>query len=67
MYSKEVTENFFLFFSIELIVTCRELILKDGRFLKWWLIPMHLQTLDSLGTRAPSAVVYGEMGMLPLN
>lgn len=49
VHSKEVTENLFLFFSIELIVTCREFILKDGRFLKWWLILMHLQTLDSFG------------------
>lgn len=60
MYSKEVPENLFLFFSIELIVTRREFILKDGGFLKWWLILMHLQTLDSLGTRAPSAVMCAE-------
>ena len=59
MYSK-VTENLFLFFPIELIVTGREFILKDGGFLKWWLILMHLQTLDSLGTQAPSAVVCAE-------
>lgn len=64
MYSKEVTENLFLFFSIELIVTCREFILKDGRFLKWWLILMHLQTLDSLGTRAPSAVVCADRDVI---
>lgn len=60
MYSKEVTENLFLFFSIELIVTCKEFILKDSGFLKWWLILTHLQTLDSLGTRPPSAVVCAE-------
>lgn len=60
VYSKEVTENLFLFFSIELIVTCREFILKDGGFLKWWLILRHLQTLDLLGTRAPSALVCAE-------
>lgn len=59
MYSK-VTENLFLFFPIELIVTCREFILKDGEFLKWWLIRMHLQTLDSLVTQALSAVVCAE-------
>ena len=60
MYSK-VTENLFLFFPVELIVTCREFILKDGGFLKWWLILMHLQTLDSLDTQASSEVVW----MLP--
>lgn len=48
--SKETASNLFLFFSIELTVTHRSVILEDGRFLKWWLIPAHLQTLDMLGT-----------------
>lgn len=60
VYGKEVTENLFLFFSIELIVTCEEFILKDGGFPKWWLILRHLQALDLLGTLAPSAPVCAE-------
>lgn len=34
--------------------------MKDGGFLKWWLILRHLQTLDLLGTRAPSVLVCAE-------
>lgn len=65
MYSKEVTENLFLFFSIELSVTCKESILKDGGFLKWWLILMHLQTLDLSDTQDPSAVTCAEGDIIP--
>lgn len=65
MYNKEVTENLFFFFSIEISVTCKESILKDGGFLKWWLILMHLQTLDLSDTQDPSAVMCAEGDIIP--